>query len=335
MTMPMRGFDPQFADLPDYIEKVTREIWEDRGIGRSLDKYYAKDVIVRAANAILTDNKGVTAATLATLHEFPDRQLIYEDVIWVGDEDAGFLSSHRLISVMRKQGAGAYGPASGALVRSRIIADCVVKDNQITEEWLVRDHASFATCLGSTPEALARDLVAQDLARGGKVTVFTPEVDVAGPYRAVIDDSMEARRYADAWREIWGAKTPAAIRDYYHQGAAVAVTAGEMLSGHADIDRFVISYLASFPDGALTIDHLIVNRDPGQPVRLALRWSLSGTHRGWGRFGQPTGAPVYILGMTHAHMVDGRITMEWITIDEVAVWKQIHGHVAAGGGTAS
>lgn len=327
--MAMRGFDPQFRDLPDYINKVTREIWEDRGIGGSLEKYYAKDVIVRAANAIITDNRGVTAATLATLHEFPDRQLIYEDVIWIGNEDDGFLSSHRLISVMRKQGAGAYGPASGALVRSRIIADCVVKDNQITEEWLVRDHAAFATCLGSTPEALARELVADDVARNGKVTVFTPAVDVPGPYRATIDESGEGGRYADAWRAIWGTKTPAAIRDYYHQGASVAVTAGEVLSGHADIDRFVISYLASFPDAALTVDHLIVNRDPGQPVRLALRWSINATHAGWGRFGRPTGAPVYILGMTHAYMVDGRITIEWIAIDEVAIWKQILAHQAA------
>lgn len=321
--MAMRGFDPKFTDLPDYIEKVTREIWEDRGIGGSLEKYYARDVIVRASNAILTDNRGVTAATLATLHEFPDRQLVYEDVIWCGNEDDGFLSSHRLISVMRKQNAGAYGPANGALVRSRIIADCVVKGNQITEEWLVRDHGSFATCLGTTPEALARELVANDLATNGKVTVFTPDNDVPGPYRAVIDDSAEAQRYANAWREIWGTKTPAAIRDYYAPGAAVSVAGGEVLSGHGDIDRFVISYLASFPDAEITIDHLIVNRDPGQPVRIALRWSITATHTGWGRFGPPSGARVYILGMTHAYMVGGRITMEWLLTDEVAIWKQV------------
>ncbi|MGL5838785.1 MAG: ester cyclase [Sphingorhabdus sp.] len=324
--MTMRGFDPQFNDLPDYIEKITREIWEDRGVGGSLDKYYASDIIVRAANGILTDNKGVTGATLATLHEFPDRQLVYEDVIWVGDEDKGFLSSHRLISVMRKQGDGAYGAANGALVRSRIIADCVVKDNKITEEWLVRDHGSFALCLGRTPEDLAKELVEQDMRRFGSVQFFSPAVDVAGPYVAVVDDSAEATRYAQCWAEIWGTKTPAAIREHYHQGAALSVPGGEILNGHGDIDRWVISYLASFPDLEFKVDHLIVNRDPGQPVRLALRWSITATHGGWGRFGEPTGAPIYILGMTHAHMVGQRITMEWITIDEVAIWKQIIGY---------
>jgi predicted ester cyclase len=244
----------------------------------------------------------------------------------VGNEDDGFLSSHRLISVMRKQGAGAYGPATGAVVRSRIIADCVVKNNSISEEWLVRDHASFAVALGSTAERLAADLVEQDLRRFGAVQFFTPEQDVPGTYVAVIDGSPEPQRYADAWREIWGEKTPAAIRDYYHVGAALHIPGGEVLSGHGDIDRWVISWLAAFPDMQLTVDHLIVNRDPGQPVRLALRWSVRATHTGWGRFGAPSGAPVYIMGMTHAYQVDGRITHEWITIDEVAIWKQIMAH---------
>lgn len=324
----MRGFDEKYADLPDFIEKVTREIWEERGIGGRLHDVYAT-TIVRAANALIVGDAGVVGATLATLHEFPDRQLVYEDVIWTGNEDDGFLSSHRLISVMRKQNAGAYGPASGALVRSRIIADCVVKDGAISEEWLVRDHGSFATCLGTTPEQLAHDLVAKDLARYGSVQVFTPADDVPGSYVAVVEDSDEARRYAALWAGIWGRKTPALIRDHYHQGAAVHVPCGEVLAGHMDIDRWVISYLASFPDLTLTVDHLIVNCDPGQPVRLALRWSIQATHSGWGRFGEPSGAPVYIMGMTHAYMVGGRITHEWITIDEVAIWKQIIAHKRA------
>ena len=319
----MRGFDPKFRDLPDFIDRCTREIWEDRGIGEKLDIYYGPGVIVRASNAVVVGNQGIKAATLATLHEFPDRQLVNEDVIWSGDAERGFLSSHRLISVMRKQHDGAYGPGTGQLVRARVIADCVCKDNAISEEWLVRDHASFAYCLGATPQVLAASLVAHDLAAHGKVTVYTRAEDVAGPYVAHIDDSAEAETYATAYRRIWGAKTPAAIRDHYKVGAAVSVAGGEVLNGWGDLDRFVISYLASFPDLEVSIDHLIVNRDPGQPVRIALRMSMTGTHTGWGRFGAPTGAPVFILCMTHAYMVDGRITHEWLLTDEVAIWKQI------------
>ena len=322
----MQGFDEGFRDLPDYIEKITREIWEERGIGQSLDKYYAPDIIVRAPPGITTGNAGVTAATLGTLHEFPDRRLVYEDVIWSGNEVDGFLSSHRLISVMRKQNDGPHGPASGALVRARVIADCVCKANQIVEEWLIRDYASFAICLGSTPRELARELCEQDLRRVGSVQYFTPGKDIDGPYVAHFDDSAEARRYRDSWETIWGTKTPAAIRDYYALGAAVFVPSGEALNGQEDYDRFVISYLAAFPDAAFKVEHLIVNRDLGQPIRIAMRWSIEATHSGWGRFGEPTGAPIYIMGISHAHVVDGRITMEWIQIDEVTIWKQIFAH---------
>lgn len=328
-NLSIRGFDPAFRDIPHFIEACTREIWEERGVGTAIQKYYAPNVIVRAANAIVTDSTGVTAATLATLHEFPDRQLVYEDVIWTGNEDDGFFTSHRLISVMRKQNDGVYGVGHGQLVRSRIIADCVVKANRITEEWLVRDHGAFATDLGTSPEELARELVAQDMETRGEVVVFTPAHDVGGPYAGILEDSAEAQRYGDAWREIWGTKTPSAIREFYHQGAQVNAACGTTLNGHGELDRFVISYLASFPDLKFTVDHLIVNRDSGQATRLALRWSIEATHTGWGRFGKPSGAPVYIMGITHAHMVAGNITMEWILIDEVAIWKQIHAHCLA------
>lgn len=325
----MRGFDPKFKDLPDFIEKITHEIWEERWVGTALEKYYAPDVIVRASNAIITDSLGVAGATLATLHEFPDRRLVHEDVVWIGDGDRGWLSSHRLISVMHKRNDGVYGSGRGQIVRSRIIADCVVRDGVIHEEWLVRDHGSFATGLGMTPEAMARDLAATDLATRGEVSVFNPARDVPSAYIATIDGSREAQTYAEGWRNIWGGKTPALIRRHYHQGATIHAPNGEMIHGHDDIDQFVVSYLASFPDLEFSVDHLIVNRDEGQPTRLALRWSIEATHKGWGRFGRPTGAPIYIMGMTHAYMVGDRVTIEWLQIDEVSIWKQIIAHAPA------
>ncbi len=36
------------------------------------------------------------------------------------------------------------------------------------------------------------------------------------------------------------------------------------------------------------------------PPRAAVRWSLTGCHDGWGMLGRPTGAPVHVMGITHA-----------------------------------
>ena len=120
--MSLEGFDPKFEDFPDYILGITKEIWEDRGIS-TLESYYAPDIAVRSASGIVFGNDGVIAATMATLAEFPDRQLLGEDVIWSGDNDSGYLSSHRIISTATHLGDGAYGPASGKTFRYRIIAD--------------------------------------------------------------------------------------------------------------------------------------------------------------------------------------------------------------------
>ena len=315
-----------YKDVPDFIYGITREIWEDRGIGGKLQRYYGANCLVRAATGLAADNKDVTAQTLATLHQFPDRQLVGEDVIWTGYEDGSFLSSHRLISVMRHTGDGSYGKATGRLLKTRIIADCWVVNQVVTEEWLVRDQAAFARCLGMEPKALAQLMAENDVRTKGYVAYFLPEHDKPGVYQPVIQDGREVEIYAEGYRRLWGGKEAAAIKDLYFHGAAVEAPGGESYHGHSDIDRFYLGYLAAFPDAAFTVESATINRDAGQAVRVALRWSVRGTHSGFGSFGPPSGAPVYIMGLSHAHIVDGRITQEWIAIDEVVIWKQIIAH---------
>jgi hypothetical protein len=180
--------------------------------------------------------------------------------------------------------------------------------------------------MGLDPPEMAREMVALDLRRTGGVDFFTPARDTAGSYRPERQQGADVDAYAEGWRRIWHDKETAAIRDLYCPGASVAIPDGDTLSGHGDIDRFCIAYLASFPDAVLTWDCAIVNRDPGQPIRIATRWSLQGHHLGFVYFGPPTGAPVYVIGLSHAHLVNGRVTAEWIVTDEVSFWKQILAH---------
>ena len=321
-----------YSDVPAFIYGITREIWEDRGIGGKLEKYYAADCLVRAATGLTSDNSGVTAQTLQTLHQFPDRRLVGEEVIWTEYGDGSFLSSHRLISVMRHQGDGSYGAATGRLVKSRIIADCWVANEQVTEEWLVRDQAGFARCLGLDPRELARQMVAHDLRMSGEVGFFLPEHDLPGRYRPAVQEGAEIELYCDGYERIWGQKDASAIRDLYFHGASLAAPGNETFHGHDDIDRFYLGYLASFPDAELTIESATANHDAGQAPRVALRWSLRGTHSGFGHFGEPTGAPVYVMGLSHAQVVDGRIQQEWLLTDEVVIWKQIEAHLESRAG---
>ena len=154
----MKNFDPKYRDLPDYIIRVTKEIWEDRGIA-TLDHTYASDIVVRTPMGITRGNKAVIASTMATCHEFPDRQLYADDVIWSGSAEEGFLSSHRLVSTGTHSGDGQFGVATGKPFRMYVIADCHAKDDVIDDEWLVRDYGGLVRALGMDPRPYARQLI--------------------------------------------------------------------------------------------------------------------------------------------------------------------------------
>jgi hypothetical protein len=87
-------------------------------------------------------------------------------VIWSGNENDGFLSSHRLICPGHHRGEGELGVPTGLPVAVRAIADCFCVENRIVEEWLVRDYAGLVRQIGGDPDAVAARLAARDAASG-------------------------------------------------------------------------------------------------------------------------------------------------------------------------
>ena len=160
----MKGFDQQFKDLPDYILKITYQIWEDKDV-EAIRDYYADTPTVslptptRSPAGVIYGPEAVVKATNATLNEFPDRQLLGEDVIWIGDEENGFLSSHRILSKATHQNDGTYGPATGKKLVYRVIADCACRNNQVYDEWLVRDQGSIVRQIGIDPKTFAANQI--------------------------------------------------------------------------------------------------------------------------------------------------------------------------------
>ena len=322
----MHGFDPRFRDFPDYIIGITKEIWEDRGIG-TLHKYYSPDIVVRSPASVVVGNQKVIGATMATLAEFPDRTLLGEDVIWSGTPEAGMLSSHRLLSTATHLGDGAYGDATGKKLTYRILADCHAIANQIDDEWLIRDQGAIVRQMGWDPAQFARDQIAREGGSDACVKPLTPAGDVPGPYTGRGNDNEWGQRHADILTRIMAAEF-SVIPQAYDRAAQLEYPGGVTGHSHRDADRFWLSLHAAFPDAAFAIHHQIGRDDPMMPPRSAIRWSLHGTHSGWGAFGAPTGATVYVLGISHAEFgpfgTDGRgLRREYTLFDETAVWKQI------------
>ncbi|MEL6913546.1 MAG: ester cyclase [Pseudomonadota bacterium] len=320
-------------DVPATILAVTREIWEDRGVA-TLTRHYAPDIVVRSPASIVVGNQGVIAATLATLHEFPDRQLYGEDVIWCDAPNGAALSSHRLICTATHTRKGAYGAPTGRRLRYRILADCHLRaDGQIDDEWLVRDQGAIAVQLGLTAEDYARRLIAQEGGPDRCVQPFTPARDVAGPYGGQGNDDPLGARHADIVTEIMAGNL-GVIPKSYDRACWITVPGGVEDVGTGAADAFWLGLRAAFPDAAFEIHHVIGRSDPGMPPRSALRWSLTGTHGGWGRYGRPTGAPVHVMGISHAEFGalcgdEMRLRRDWTLLDDTAIWKQILLHTGA------
>lgn len=322
----MKGFDPKFKDFPDYIIGITKEIWEDRGIA-TLHNYYAPDIIVRSPASVVVGNQDVIAATMATLAEFPDRTLYGEDVIWCGTPEAGMLSSHRLYSTATHANPGVYGAPTGKKLRYRILADCHAIDNQINDEWLIRDQGAIVRQLGWEPKEFARDLIAREGGPENCVEPYTPANDVTGPYKGSGNDDEWGQRYAEILTRIMNADFTV-IPEQYDRGANLFYACGIETLSHVGADQFWMGLRAAFPHAEFKIHHVIGRDDPAMPPRAALRWTLHGKHDGWGAFGTPTGAEVFILGISHAEfgaLVGGepKLRREWALFDETAIWKQI------------
>ena len=209
----MKGFDPKWQEPPDFIIGITKEIWEDRGIA-TLQQYYAEDIPVRSPGSLVVGNEGVIAATMATLAEFPDRTLLGEDVIWSGSPERGFLSSHRLLSTATHSGDGMYGKATHRQLTYRIIADCHAINNQINDEWLIRDQGAIVRQLGWQPKAFAADLIGREGGPDQCVKPFTPDLDIAGPYKGKGNDNEWGAKYADIVTRIMTADIAVIEREY-------------------------------------------------------------------------------------------------------------------------
>lgn len=223
---------------------------------------------------------------------------------------------------MHHNGHGMFGPPTGKRVKARTIADTVLRAENVCEEWLVRDHGAIIRQLGHDVGEFAAQSIAREHERGREPEVFTPEIDVEGSYVTPAETSGHALMYAGTLESIW--RSDCRVVDAnYNEAVALELPGGFTESGKAEATQFWMGLISSVPDARFSVDHLIGRDDPGHPLRTAARWSVQGTHDGAGAFGDPSGAPIYILGISHAEVIDRQITREWVLIDELAVHRQI------------
>jgi predicted ester cyclase len=311
----------RFANLPDYIQGVTYEIWEGRQIA-SLHQSYGTDMVMRSTAGLILGTEGVIKDTLASQAAFPDREILGDDVIWCGSETDGYLSSHRSVITGTHTGHGVFGAPTGKRVTTRCIADCYVQDEVITDEWLCYDFSSMVQQLGHHPRDWAAASIAREGGAASAVRPFTPDQDRPGPYSGTGNKHALGDRLADILTRIMDFDI-AAIAKTYDRAVSLYHAGGVTGWGVRFAEAQWMQLRSAFPDATFTVHHRIGRDDKGEPDRAAIRWSLDGPHTGHGKFGPPTGAHVHVMGFTHAEFGPWGLRREWSLWDEVAIWKQI------------
>jgi hypothetical protein len=246
----LKYFDPKYENLPDYILKCTAQIWEGRDIA-ALDWHYSENLVVRTPAGISQGNSIGKANTMATLTEFPDRQLLGEDVIWCGDDEQGFLSSHRIVSTATHRG-GVFGPTTGIKVIFRTIADTFCHGNRVWDEWLIRDNGAIATQLGQTAQEAAQALIDS----GDLAFPLTPKTDILGPYTGAGNNNEWGQKHAEILQKIMLTEF-GVIKDAYDRACHLAYPCGVEAHGIDAVKAFFIGLRSAFPYADFKIEHQI------------------------------------------------------------------------------
>ena len=214
---------------------------------------------------------------------------------------------------------------TGRKLRYRVIADCHAIANQINDEWLVRDFGGIVHQLGFDSKEFALQQIRDEGGIASCNKPFNADMDIKGPYLGTGNDNEWGILFSEILTSIMSGKSYIIQRRYDRSGKGF-YPENTIAVSFSEIEAFWMSFRNSFPSATFAIHHKIGREDPFLPPRAAVRWSLSGKHDGAGRFGNPTGTDIYVMGISHAEFGPWGLRNEYTLFDDVAIWKQIHIH---------
>ncbi|MET3806371.1 putative ester cyclase [Nakamurella sp. UYEF19] len=327
---PMRGFEETYVDIVDYILRDTSRIWDDQDVGYIYDTY-APGCRVYDDNGMKYGVERVVQETMQAINTFPETRHYADDVIWAGDEDQGFATSHRAINVGYHTGPWRWGPPTGKKINLWVIANCVTRDNAIFEEWVLYNAGARLSQVGINLVEAARTLgnekpavpltefQATEVERivGGQVPTPYPKDDSG---RSTFNVDYEVRAL---FHDVFNRKNLAAIDKAYAQNVRWNGPTNRTGYGRSEVKAFARSLMSTFPDLGLQVDEIYWMGNDVDGYSVSVRWSASGTHRGYGLYGKPTDRRVFMWGLNQLYYQAGRIVEDWTLFNEMEVMSQI------------
>jgi predicted ester cyclase len=324
----MRGFDDCYTDIVDYIIRCTHMIWDERDVGL-IYTHYTHNCVAYSSLGTVYNREDIVRETIQRIVELPDRRGMATQVIWRGDDINGFYTSHLVTGTGRHTEYGMYGRPTGRPFAARTIADCMILENKIYREWLVRDNMALIAQLGLDVHAFAADMARKQFEKGQSVVEIGENRRLIGqnPPESEVDTSLahnETEKTVLQWlHHIYNKRMFGKIQHIYAPSVQWHGPLMRELYGIAAVLQQTMRLVAMIPDGAFVVQHICSNPSEEGGEKVAVRWVMDGHHLGYGSLGAPTGHRLFVMGMSHFHIIDGKIVDEWVVYDELAMLVQI------------
>jgi steroid delta-isomerase-like uncharacterized protein len=294
-------FPPPDPEANKAVIERWLELWNTQDLTIA-DEVFATDFVPHMPHfPDIIDVESYKAEVANTPTTISDFHATFEDIVAEGDKVVA-----RFTATGTAQGEIMGIPVDGVPYTNTWIVMFRFADGKIVEEWVQYDLLGVLEQFGAMPPSRP-----------------TPESYTWGPPSEVTGDPGEpATNTAQVLyfvQKFWNEHNVAAL-DHTNSPDIIAhipAIPGHPLSYHV-YKQVCLMYLATFPDFRVTTESIIAEGD-----KVAVRWTVNGTHLGELMGIPPTGKPVTFTGITIHRLADGKIVENWWAYDALGMMQQI------------
>jgi len=323
-------------DIVRFILQTTHEVWDQQRFERIRD-YFAEDFISYGAEGReFGDLDELFDYALPRTSAFPDTRVFVDDLLWTGNEQTGFKTSHSFTVTGTNTGESKYGPPTGKRLRLTGIANCKVE--KVNDEWKYTEERAeddqFAIIRACTPGQVETypDIPDVELDDSNKEPSSNPDEEQPSATEPV--DSVETQSgefdpgayLEEITHELWNDRSVGILEDHYSEDVVVEAASGRRLRDVTELRSEVLERLAAFPNLELTIDDtIVVAEESGYNSSIA--YTVTGTHAGPSKYGSATGKSVTFTGIINQKL--RKVSGEWRVVkiredfDELRLMKSL------------
>lgn len=327
----MQGFEAIYPNIIDYIVRITYKIWEDRDV-EYIAATYSDDSKVFDDYGLQFGNQKIIADTHHTTGAFSNIRLIADEIVWAGNDEVGYHTSHRTLIRGTNDGDSKYGPATGKDVDVLVIANCVAKGNKIFLEHVLYNNSSLVQQLGLDLSEMANKMASEapeGWPRSAQIWANLRGASSPNPPLSRSDpiDGFDVDAFSRAnFDSLWNENHFAALAEIYIEDFPFYGPSDRSFRGRDAYRTFIDAMCTTFPDLHLQVDEVYWMGNDTDGYMSSVRWSATATHLGDSLYSDPQGCVVQLWGITQQRIRSGKVEAEWTLFNELDVMMQLAAH---------